>query len=150
MESQSVRAAAVRRGFLSGLTVVALLFVAAFPARLGVALRGWGSLFTRLETSLAGTLLDLSAVVLVITPMVAVMTLLVPFVVKHARGPRWQRLGAVMWAFPFGFALWVLTLVAQEVKSERGSFPTMFDLLEGGTNASFVKGTIGFLRYEHI
>ena len=150
MESQSVRAAGVRRGFLSGLTVVALLFVAAFPARLAGALRGWGSLFTKIEKSLAGALLDLSAVVLVITPMVAVMTLLVPLVLRHARGPRWQRLGAVMWALPFGFALWVLTVVAQEVKSERGSFPTMFDLLEGGTNASFVEGTLGFLRYERI
>ncbi len=150
VESQSVRAAGVRRGFFSGLTVVALLFVAAFPARLAGALRGWGSLFGKLEKSLAGTLLDLSAVVLVITPMVALATLLVPVLLKPARGPRWQRLGAVMWAFPFGFALWVLTVVAQEVKSERGAFPTMFDLLEGGTNASFVEGTVGFLRYERI
>lgn len=150
MASLRVRGAGVRRGFLSGLTVVALLFVAAFPARLAGALRGWGSLSVRLEKSLAGTLLDLSAVVLVITPLVALVTLLVPLLLRHARGPRWQRLGAVMWAFPFGFALWVLTVVAQEVKSERGSFPTMFDLLEGGTNASFVEGTVGFLRYERI
>lgn len=146
VESQSV----LRRGFLSGLTAVVLLFVAAFPARLAGALRGWGSLFGKLEKSLAGTLMDLSAVVLVITPMVAIMTLLVPLLLRFARGPRWQRLGGVLWAFPFGFALWVLTVVAQEVKSERGSFPTMFDLLEGGTNASFVEGTVGFLRYERI
>lgn len=150
VESQRVSAAGVRRGFFSGLTVVALLFVAAFPARLAGALRGWGSLFGKLEKSLAGTLLDLSAVVMVITPMVAIATLLVPALLKPARGPRWQRLGAVLWAFPFGFALWVLTVVAQEVKSERGSFPTMFDLLEGGTNASFMEGTVGFLRYERI
>lgn len=150
VEFQSDRAAGVRRGFLSGLTVVALLFVAAFPARLAGALRGWGSLLGKLEKSFAGTLLDLSAVVMVITPLVALATLLVPLLLKYARGPRWQRLGAVMWTLPFGFALWVLTVVAQEVKSERGAFPTMFDLLEGGTNASFVEGTVGFLRYERI
>ena len=36
------------------------------------------------------------------------------------------------------------------MKSERGSFPTTFDLLEGGTNASFLEGTIGFLSYQRI
>lgn len=142
--------AGVRRGFLSGLTVVALLYVAAFPARLAGALHGWGALSTRLEKSLAGALMDLSAVVLVITPLVALLTLLMPATLRFTRSARWQRLGAVIWTFPFGFALWVLTVVAQEVKSERGSFPTMFDLLEGGTNASFLEGTLGFLRYERI
>lgn len=129
---------------------MAILYIAAFPSRLSVALRGWGSVFSRAERALAGSLLDLSAVVLIITPMVAVMTLLVPVVLRRARTPFWQRLGTVLWAFPFGFALWVLTVTAQEVKSERGSFPTMFDLLEGGTNASFVEGTVGFIRYERI
>ncbi|MFZ5441277.1 MAG: LTA synthase family protein [Myxococcota bacterium] len=140
----------IRRGFLSGLSAVALLYVAALPSRLAIALRGWGSFFSRAERALAGSLLDLSAVVLIITPLVAVMTLLVPLVLRRARSPGWQRLGSVLWAFPFGFALWVLTVTAQEVKSERGSFPTMFDLLEGGTNASFVEGTVGFIRYERI
>ncbi len=129
---------------------MAILFVAAFPSRLSLAIRGWGSFFSRGEKALAGTLLDLSAVVLVITPFVALMTLLVPVVLRRARTPGWQRLGTVLWALPFGFALWVLTVLAQEVKSERGSFPTMFDLLEGGSNASFVEGTVGFLRYERI
>ncbi len=150
-QSSSVSpSAGVRRGFLSGLTVVGLLFISAFPARLAGALHGWGAFSTRLEKSLAGALMDLSAVVLVITPLVAVLTLLVPALLRFSRTARWQRLGAVLWTFPFGFALWVLTVVAQEVKSERGSFPTMFDLLEGGTNASFVEGTLGFLRYERI
>ncbi len=140
----------MRRGFLSGLSAVALLFIAAFPARLSVALRGWGDVSSRAERALAGTLLDLSAVVLVITPLVALMTLLVPVVLRRARSPGWQRFGTVLWSLPFGFALWVLTVLAQEVKSERGSFPTMFDLLEGGSNASFVEGTVGFIRYERI
>jgi hypothetical protein len=150
VESPSVSPPGPRRGFLSGLAVVALLFIAAFPARLSAALRGWGTLWAKAERVLAGTLLDLSAVVLLITPLVAVLTLLAPLLLPHARGARWQRLGAVAWALPFGVALWLLTVTAVEVKSERGSFPTMFDLLEGGTNASFLEGTIGFLAYERI
>ncbi len=127
-----------------------VLLVAMFPARLSVALRGWGSVLTRAERALVGTLLDLSAVVLLIAPLVALATFLIPLLVKRFRSPRWQRLGAVWCTMPFGFAFWVLTVVAQEVKSERGSFPTVFDLLEGGTNASFVEGTLGFLRYERV
>ncbi len=141
---------AVRRGFLSGLSALVILFIAAFPSRLSLALRGWGGVWGRIEKAFAGTVLDLSAVVLVIIFLVALMTVLVPLVLRRARTPGWQRLGTVLWALPFGFALWALTVTAQEVKSERGSFPTMFDMLEGGTNASFVEGTIGFIRYERI
>jgi hypothetical protein len=139
-----------RRGFLSGVAAVGLLLIASFPSRLSLAVRGWGSLGGRVEKALVGTLLDLSAVIVLVTPFIAIAALLAPLAFSRLRGPWWQRLGASVAALPFGFAIWVLTVTAQEVKSERGSFPTTFDLLEGGTNASFVEGTVGFLRYERI
>jgi hypothetical protein len=135
---------------LSGLAAVLLLVIAAFPSRLSIAIRGWGLVSTRLEKAMVGTLLDAAAVIALVTPLIAIFTLLVPFVIKRLRAPRWQRLGASLCALPFGFAIWTLTVTAQEVKSERGSFPTAFDLLEGGTNASFLEGTVGYLRYERI
>ena len=149
VESKSVRTPGLRRGLLSGLMVMPLLLTAALPARLAAAFRGWGSVWTKTERTLAGALVDLSAVVLIAVPLVAVMTLLLPVFLRGARGPRWQRLGASLSALPLGFGLWALTVAAQEIKSERGSFPTVFDLLEGA-NASFVEGTVGFLRYERI
>lgn len=145
-----MRSPALRRGFLSGLGAVGLLFVAAVPSRLALALRGWASLPVRVERALAGVTLDLSAVVLVLVPVVAALTFLAPLVVSGLRGPRWQRLGAMLASLPAGFVLWLLTVMAQEVKSERGAFPTMFDLAEGGGNASFVEGTLGFARYERV
>jgi hypothetical protein len=148
--SQSNGAAGVRRGFLSGLTVVALLFIAAFPARLAGAMVGWGTLSTKVVKVLSGTLLDLSAVVALVTPLVALLATVVPLVITRVRGTRWQRVGAALCALPFGWALWLLTIAAAEIKSERGSFPTAFDLLEGGTNPAFLEGTLGFVRYERI
>ncbi len=127
-----------------------MLFIAAFPSRLSLAVRGWGSVLGRAEKAFAGSLIDLASVVFLVTPFVALLALLVPAVLSLARTPSWQRLGAIVTGLPFGFAIWVLTVTAQEVKSERGSFPTTFDLLEGGTNASFLEGSIGFLRYERI
>lgn len=150
MYTAPVGTLAVRRGALSGLLATGLILIAAFPSRLSLAIRGWGPLPVRLEHALVGTFLDASAVVLIFTPLVIVGTLLVPLLFKRARSPFWQTLGAPLIAWPLGFSLWVLTVVAQEVKSERGSFPTMFDLLEGGSNASFVEGTLGFIRYERI
>ncbi len=146
----SMRTLAVRRGVLSGLCAVAVLLIAAFPARLSLAARGWGEWSGRAQKALVGTVLDLSAVVLFIVPLLALLTVLVAVLLRRARSPRWQRVGVALWALPFGFALWAMTVLAQEVKSERGSFPTMFDLLEGGTNASFRDSLIGYLTYERI
>jgi len=140
----------VRRGVVAGLWAVALLSVSAFPSRLSGALKGWGSFGTKVERTLAGTLLDLGAAVGWLAPMVALVAVLVPWLSTRARGPRWQRLGGLIAAVPVGFGLWVLTVMAQLVKSERGSFPTVFDLAEGGTNASFVGGTLGYLGYEGV
>ena len=140
----------LRRGFSSALASVALLMVAAFPSRLSLAVRGWGSIGGRVQKALGGTLLDLAAVIVLVAPLVAVVALVTPLAIRKLRGAWWQRLGVMAAAFPFGFAVWTLTVTAQEVKSERGSFPTTFDLLEGGTNASFLEGTVGYLRYERI
>ncbi len=134
------------RGLTSGLAAVLVLGVAAVPARLAVAVRSHGSLFDRAERVLAGSLLDLSAVVVLLAPVVLVLCLMWPLALRRRAGARWQGAGALAAALPPGCALWVITVVAQEVKRERGNFPTLFDLAEGGTNASFVTGALEFLR----
>ena len=146
----SVKHASLRRGAVAGALSVALLLVAAFPSRLSVAIKGWGSVGARAVRAASGTLLDLTAVIWWLLPLLVALTCLAPLLFKRLRTPFWQTMGGAVIAWPFGFALWVLTITAQEVKSERGSFPTMFDLLEGGTNASFLEGTLGFIRYERI
>ncbi|MDX2011260.1 MAG: sulfatase-like hydrolase/transferase [Myxococcaceae bacterium] len=140
---------ALRRGLTAALWALALLAVAALPSRLASALFGWGSVTTKVVRVIGGTWLDLAAALLVVGPLVVGLALagvLVPLL----RRPLWQRAGGLVAAAPFGFSLWVFTVTAQEVKSERGSFPTMFDLGEGGTNASFIEGMVGFLGYERI
>ncbi len=138
------------RGFFAGLVTVGFLGVALLPARLGRALVGHGEAVDRVENALAGTLLDLSGIVYLLTPMVALLALGLPLVLRPLRGARWQQLSGPLLTLPLGFGLWVLTVVVQEVKSERGSFPTMFDLAEGGSNAAFVEGSVGFLKYARI
>lgn len=141
---------ALRRGVTAALWAIGLLAVAAFPSRLAGALKGWGSLGARAERVVAGTWLDLAAALLVLTPLMLGLGLLVPLVLRPLRRAGWQRWGGLAATLPLGFALWVFTVTAQEVKSERGSFPTMFDLSEGGTNASFIEGMVGFLGYDRI
>jgi hypothetical protein len=146
----SAEVVSLRRGFRAGLWAVLVLLVASFPSRLSGALHSWGDPLTKASKVLAGTVLDLSGVLFLIAPLLLVGTLVVPLVLRRLRGPRWQQLGASLVALPFGFGLYVLTVVVQEVKGERGSYPTMFDLAEGGTNASFIGGTLGFVRYARI
>ena len=126
----------MRRGFFSGLAGVCLLAIAALPSRLGGR---WS-----VVRALGGVTLDLSAVVLVVVPLVAVVALLL------GRKDRWQKMAGPLAALPFGFGLWALTVTAQEVKSERGSFPTMFDLAEGTSNASILGASLGFLTYQRV
>ncbi len=141
---------AIRRGVTAAVWAVALLGVAAFPSRLAGALKGWGSWATRVERVLAGTSLDLAAGLLVLTPFMVGLGLLGPLLLRPLRKAGWQRWGGLVATLLPAFALWVFTVTAQEVKSERGSFPTMFDLSEGGTNASFIGGMVGFLGYDRI
>ena len=135
---------------VAGLGSVLVMAVALLPSRLSRALFGHGEVLGRVEKMAAGTLLDRSGVVFVLTPLVALVVLLAPRLVRRLRGARWQQVGALVAALPMGFVVWVLSVTAQEVKSERGSFPTMFDLAEGGSNASFVEGAVGFIKYERI
>jgi Sulfatase len=139
-----------RRGLASGLAAVGLMGIALVPARLSVALGGWGHVWGRVERAAGGVVLDLSAVIGLLAPAVGVLALLLPLLWRRLRGPRWQRLGALACGVPFGFALWVATVVAQEFKRERGSFPTLFDLAEGGGNGSFWEGALGFARYQRV
>ncbi|MCU0702063.1 MAG: sulfatase-like hydrolase/transferase [Myxococcaceae bacterium] len=140
---------ALRRGLHAALWALALLAVAALPSRLASALFGWGSTTTKVVRVIGGTWLDLAAALLVVGPFVVALAL-VGALLPPLRRPVWQRAGGLIAAAPFGFSLWVFTVTAQEVKSERGSFPTLFDLGEGGTNASFIEGMVGFLGYERI
>jgi hypothetical protein len=134
----------------SGAAAGILLLIAVFPPRLGTVMRGWDSLPNKTLRALGGLTLDLSAVILILAPLVLALTLLIPAIVSAARRRTWQRFGALGVTFPVAFGLWLLSVIAEQVKSERGAFPTMFDLIEGGSNASFVEGAVGFIRYDRI
>lgn len=137
---------AVARGFVAALLALGSLAAAAVPSRL----RTVPGSMDKLLRMLAGSLLDLSGAVVVLAPLLFLLAVLVPLVVARTRRPRWQLSGPVFASVPVGFALWVLTVTAQEVKFERGSFPTVFDLAEGGTNAAFLGGTLGYLTYTRV
>lgn len=98
--------------------------------------------------TLAGVLRDLAAVVLVIAPLVFLVTVALPFFTRRLRHARWQRAGGVLGAVPFGAIVWVFGITAHEFKVERGAYPTIFDLSEGASSSVFLKGTLGFLRYD--
>jgi hypothetical protein len=144
----SGRAPAFRRGLAAGGATLTLLALAAAPARVAGMLRVPGGPGTEVAWGMAGVLRDLAAVVLVVAPALLVLTALVPLAVRPLRSGRWQRAGAPLVAVPFGLALWAFGITAHEFKSERGAYPTIFDLAEGASNASFLQGTLGFLRYD--
>ncbi len=135
---------------MAGLFAVLLLGTAALPARLAVATRSWAPWPVRAERVLAGVLVDLAAVALLLAPLVLALTCLVTLVARRRAGARWQGAGPALAAAPVGFVVWVTTVVAQEVKHERGGFPTVFDLAEGGANASFVSGAVEFIRSTSV
>ena len=140
---------ATRRGISSGLTTLTLLLLALAPSRLAVAMRvRGGTFFERLTRALAGTTLDLWAV---LVPLVCVLVLIVLFTaLVPRRRTLWQHLGAPLFILPWCFVLYVLTVLQQEVKAERGAFSTMQEIAAGAVQTSFVEGTLGFFRYERI
>ncbi len=151
--TDSVTKGVARLGFTgvrAALLSVMVLCVATLPARMQLLLKGWGPLFSRLQRVLGGALLDSVTAVAVLAPLVVAVTLVLPVFFARLRGPKYQQIGAAVVAIPFGFAVWLLTVIAQEVKSERGSFPTLFDLSEGFGNASFVQGAVDFIFYTRI
>lgn len=139
---------AFRSGLASGGAALLFLVLAAAPARVAGACRVTGGLATQALWTVAGILRDLAAVVLVIAPLVLALAVAVPLASTRLRHARWQRAGGVLGAVPFGAAVWLFGITAQEFKVERGSYPTIFDLSEGASSAAFLKGTLGFLRYD--
>jgi len=139
----------VKRGVASALTTLGLLVLALLPSRLAVAMRvRGGSFFERVTRALAGTTLDLWAVLI---PLVLLLVLVVLFTaLVPRRRTLWQHLGAPLFILPWCFVLYVLTVLQQEVKAERGAFSTMQEITAGAVQTSFVEGTLGFFRYERI
>jgi len=138
-------------GLQAGLWSVALLVLAAVPARLSLAIRGGAtSSMTDLERTMAGVVVDASAVLVVVVVLTALLTATLPIGVRGLRRPLWQRAGPLLCSLPLAAATMVITMVAQQVRAERGAFPTAFDIMESGTNASFIEGIFGYLGYTHI
>ena len=140
---------ALRRGVGSALTTLGLLVLALLPSRLAVAMRlRGGTSFERVTRAIAGTTLDLSVV---LVPLVVLLALVVLFAaLVPRRKTLWQHLGAPLFVLPWCFVLYVLTVLQQEVKAERGAFSTMQEITAGAVQTSFVEGTLGFFRYERI
>lgn len=110
-------------------------------------LRG-GTFFERVTRAIAGTTLDLSAV---LVPLIALLAFVVLFTaLVPRRKTLWQHVGAPLALLPWCFVLYVLTVLQQEVKAERGAFSTMQEITAGAVQTSFVEGTLGFFRYERI
>jgi hypothetical protein len=140
----------VKSGFWSATLVAMSLAVAALPARAQPLVRGWGSLWLRIQKMAAGALIDLDSIFFVLAPTLMLLILAVAFLTPSSRRAGFQRTGVLLLVWPVGFLLWLLTLIAQEVKAERGNYPTLFDLSEGLGNASFVQGAIEFAVYPRI
>ncbi len=129
---------------------MSLLFIAALPSRLAEAMTAGDVPGVRIQRLFAGALVDTSAAAPFTVLVIAALTLGLPVLFKRFRNSSWQARGAVWLSLPFGFLLWGLTVTAQEVKGERGAYPTMFDFLEGGTNASFLSSALSYLRYQRL
>jgi hypothetical protein len=140
----------VQSGLRAAYLVLAAVVVASLPARMQLLMRGHGPLSMRLVRVLAGALLDATTAIVVLVPLVVVLTVALPALVGRFRTASYQRFGPLLMVAPFAFAVWLFTVIAQEVKSERGSFPTLFDLSEGFGNAAFVQGAVDFVLYERI
>ena len=140
----------LQTGLRAGLLAMALALLGAFPSRLLLSMREGDPLGPGLRRVVAGTLLDASAVIPSIAVVVVVVAGGLPLVLRGLRRPRWCGAGPLLVALLPAFATMVLSMIAQQVHAERGAFPTAFDILESGGNASFIEGVLGFLGYRHI
>ncbi len=140
----------VTRGLRAASLPVLLLWLALLPSRLSVAMRvRGGTTFDRVTRALAGAVVDVASVLTPMVVLIAVLTLAL-LLAKRLRTDWWQHHGATVVTLPLCFGFSVLALIEQEVKAERGAFPTMSELLRSGTNASFLEGVVGFVRYERM
>ena len=138
-------------GLQAGLLAVGLLLASALPARLSMSIRsGHTSSWDDLARTIAGVVLDASSVLVGVALLTVLLTLALPLGVRGLRRPLWQRAGPLLCSLPLATTTMVITMVAQQVRAERGSFPTAFDILESGTNVSFIEGILGYLGYRHI
>ncbi|MBX7097417.1 MAG: LTA synthase family protein [Myxococcaceae bacterium] len=140
----------LKRGLGAGAWATMLLALACLPSRLETAIRGRGTLLEKTGRTLAGAVLDLSASGYLLAIAVGLLSLLLSLAFRGKKSIFWQRIGPLLVALPVGIALGVFAIIAEEVKFERGAFPTMFDLAEGGGNASFLEGLLGYIRYARI
>ena len=140
----------LRVGVASGLTALALVLLALLPARLLVALRvRGGSGFERATAALAGAALDFSVVALPIALVLLVVGALVAWTPLRRRALA-HHLGAPLAVVPLCVLLYLLTLVVQEVKAERGAFPTLHEITTVSGEGSFLEGMLGFIRYQRV
>lgn len=140
----------LKAGLRAGLLAMAIALLGASPSRLLLSMREGDAVVPGLLRVIAGTLLDASAVLPSIAVVVVALAVLLPVMLRGLRGPRFQGAGPLLLALLPAFATMVLSMIAQQVHAERGAFPTAFDILESGGNASFIEGVFGFLGYRHI
>lgn len=140
----------LKTGLRAGLLAMAMALLGAFPSRLLLSMREGDDVVPGLQRIVAGTLVDASAVIASIGGVVVCIAVVLTGIVSPLRRTRWWGVGPVVVAMLPAFATMVLSMIAQQVYAERGAFPTAFDILESGGNASFIEGVFGFLGYRHI
>lgn len=131
-----------------GAAALAVLALAAAPARVAGASRVSSGVVAQALWMSAGVLRDLAAVVLLVAPAVLMIAFVAPALLTRLRSARWQRAGGAFAAVPCGLAVWVLGVAAQEFKVERGVYPTVFDFKAQGASSVFLGATLGYLRYD--
>jgi len=136
-------------GVEAGVLAMVLVLLGAFPARLLLSMRDGDTFSVALPRIITGTVLDASAVMPSFAIVIVVAAVIAAIVVKPLRRAAWQALGPLLIAAPLAFATMTLAMIAQQVRAERGAFPTAFDILESA-NGSFVEGVLGFIGYRHV
>jgi hypothetical protein len=136
------------RGVKSAVVVWVLVGLALLPSRLAVAMRvRGGSTAERLSRALAGSALDFAQSATLVALLVGLLVLALGVATRwRARPLGWSVLAAV----PPAVLLYLVTVTEQEVKAERGAFPTVREMLDAAAESSFVEGAPGFLRYQRI
>lgn len=133
---------ALRRGVIASGYALLLLAIAAGPARVAGAYRTSHSLAFQPLWAVAGLVRDLAAGLVVLAPFILLIAIALP-----ARA-RWQSWGPFIAASPAALIVWLFGVAAEEVKVERGVYPTVFDLSSISSSTVFLRGALGFFRYD--